>query len=167
MKQKDLAKLEELARQAADISGVELVEVEYIVARGAPVLRVFIDKEEGVSIDDCVRVSRAMGDALDTEDPLPLSYRLEVSSPGVDRPLKGEKDYKRFAGSPALFVLRRALGGRSTVAGVIGKCADGVVHVRGDSGDEMTLRFENIARARLNVDPWEMAKMKGKKDHAG
>lgn len=167
MRKKDLARLEELARRAADTSGVELVGVEYVAVRGGPVLRVSIDTEGGVGIDDCVRVSRAMEDVLDTEDPLPFSYRLEVSSPGVDRPLKGENDYRRFAGSPAVFVLRRAQEGRSKVAGVIGECADGALRVRVDSGGEMILRFEDIARARLNVDPWEMAKMKGKKDHAG
>ncbi len=167
LKKKDLAKLEELAGQAAALCGVDLVDLEYVAARGAPVLRLYIDRDGGVTIDDCARVSRAMGDAMDTEDPLPFSYKLEVSSPGVDKALKGERDFKRYSGRPALFVLRRAHMGRGTIAGVIGGCENGTVLVRSDSGEEISIRLNDIARARLDVDPWEMVKMKRKKGHAG
>jgi ribosome maturation factor RimP len=167
LKEKDLAKLEELARQAATLCGVDLVDVEYGAERGGPVLRLYIDRDGGVTIDDCARVSRAMGDAMDTEDPLPSSYRLEVSSPGVDKALKGERDFRRYSGRPALFVLKRPHKGQATIGGVIGGCEEGAVLVRSKSGEEIRIRFDEIARARLDVDPWEMAKMKGKKGHAG
>jgi ribosome maturation factor RimP len=167
LKEKDLAKLEELARQAATLSGVDLVDLEYGSERGGPVLRLYIDRDGGVTIDDCARVSRAMGDAMDTEDPLPFSYRLEVSSPGVDKALKGERDFRRYSGSRALFVLRGARDGRATIGGVIVGCEEGAVLVRSKSGEEIRIEFDEIARARLDVDPWEMAKMKGKKGHAG
>jgi ribosome maturation factor RimP len=167
LKEKDLAKLEELAHQAATLSGVDLVDVEYGAERGGPVLRLYIDKDGGVTIDDCARVSRAMGDALDTEDPLPFSYRLEVSSPGVDKALKGERDFRRYSGRSAMFVLKRARDGQSAIGGVIIGCEQGAVLVRPKSGEDISIGFDEIARARLDDSPWEMAKMKGKKGHAG
>lgn len=167
MKRERLDRVRELARQAAALCGVDLVDMEYKPSRGNPVLRLYIDVEGGVSLEDCTRVSRAMADALDTEDPIPSSYRLEVSSPGVDKALRTAADFGRYIGFPALLVLRHPHEGRSTVTGTLSGCDGESVLLREDSGEESSFRLENIARARLNIDPWEKAKMKGKKRHAG
>lgn len=167
MKREYLDRVEELAREAAALCGVELVDVEYKTARDNPVLRLYIDKTGGVLVEDCARVSRAMGDALDTEDPIPSRYRLEVSSPGVDKALKGLKDFERYRGFPVQMVLRRPYEGQSVVCGKIAACGGDSVGLLIESGTEISFRLEDIARARLDVDPWEMAKMKRKKKHAG
>jgi len=162
-----LALVEELARRAVADSGFELVDLEYSPARGNSVLRLFIDKEGGITLDDCAKVSRAVGDALETEDPMPGSYRLEVSSPGVNRALRSERDFARYKGEPARVVLRRPVRGQRTVSGTIKWCEDGVVMLKSSSAEDFRVELDDIARAMLDVDPWERAKSKGKKKHAG
>jgi ribosome maturation factor RimP len=166
LKKEHLDRVRELALQAAALCGAELVELEYKPGSGDPVLRLYIDKPGGVSVGDCTQVSRAMADALDTEDPIPSSYRLEVSSPGVDKALKTAEDFERYKEFPALLVLKRPNKGRSTVSGIVEGCDGESVALRLDSGEER-FRLEEIARARLNIDPWEMAKTKRKNKHAG
>jgi ribosome maturation factor RimP len=167
-----MAAVEALARKAASDSGVELVDLEYGPAPGGPVLRLFIDKEGGITVGDCTRVSRAIGDALEIDDPIPGSYRLEVSSPGVNRPLKNESDFARFEGSPAQVVLRTPVQGHRTIGGIIQGCEGGTLTLKTASA-ELQVEIGNIARARLDVDPWERAKAKaktkakGKRGHAG
>jgi ribosome maturation factor RimP len=167
MRKRFLAEVEDLARRAVADSGFELVDLEYSPARGNSVLRLFIDKEGGITLDDCAKVSRAVGDVLETEDLIPGSYRLEVSSPGVNRALRSERDFARYKGEPARVVLRRPVQGHRTVSGTIEWCEDGVVALRSSSAEDLTVELENIARARLDVDPWERAKSKGKNKHAG
>ena len=82
-----------LVEQSIEDMGFELVDVEYLSVHGKWVLRLYIDKEGGVTIDDCARVSREMGDLIDVKEIIIHEYILEVSSPGVDRPLKKEKDF--------------------------------------------------------------------------
>jgi ribosome maturation factor RimP len=162
-----LARVEELARQAAEEAGVELVDLEYSPARGHAVLRLYIDKDGGITVGDCTRVSRAVGDALDTEDPIPGSYKLEVSSPGVDMALRNERHFVRYRGRPVQLVLRRPVQGLKMVAGVIESCNGGTVKLRSASAGELVVEMDNIARGRLDIDPWERAKASGKKEHAG
>jgi ribosome maturation factor RimP len=162
-----LGRVKDLARQAAALCGVELVDVEYTPARANPVLRLYVEKPGGVSVGDCTKVSRAMADVLDTEDLIPSSYRLEVSSPGMDKALKTAGDFERYSGFPARIVLRRPFDGQSTVSGTITGCRGGSVSLRFESGEEASFELDDIARARLDIDPWEKAKMKGKKKHAG
>lgn len=77
---------------------LELVDVEYVKEAGQYILRVYVDKPEGITLDDCQEVSSQLSDLLDEKDPIPGSYTLEVSSPGIDRPLKKDVDFERFAG---------------------------------------------------------------------
>ncbi len=77
---------------------LELVDVEYLKEGGQYILRVYIDRDEGVTLDDCQNVSARLSDLLDEQDPIPGTYTLEVSSPGIDRPLKKDPDFVRFAG---------------------------------------------------------------------
>jgi len=127
--------------------GYELVDVERS-PRGR-VLRVFIDKPEkmrGVDIDDCALVSNQLSRVLTVEN---IDYdRLEVSSPGIDRPLKKEADFERFAGSEITLKLRLPLNGRRNFSGLLHGVLDGKVRVLTDAG-EMVFDLFNIDRARL------------------
>ena len=93
--------IEELVTPITEENRLELVDVEYKKEGKNWFLRIFIDKEGGVTVDDCTRVSREIEDLIDVEEVVPTSYVLEVSSPGLDRPLKKEKDFLRFKGKRA------------------------------------------------------------------
>ncbi|MFL5361833.1 MAG: Imm1 family immunity protein [Myxococcales bacterium] len=97
-KEEILEKVRNIAAPLAAAEGLELVDVEFAGAGGHPTLRLYIDKAGGVSLDDCTHVSRALSAALDVEDPIQGSYELEVSSPGLDRPLRTAEHFARFAG---------------------------------------------------------------------
>ena len=108
-----------LAQPAVEEAGCELWDVEYVREAGAWFLRVYIDKEGGVDILDCERVSRAVSDLLDEADPIEGSYTFEVSSAGAERPLKRPSDYERFMGSPVTVKLYKARSGRKEFAGYL------------------------------------------------
>ena len=91
-------KLREIAEPVLEALGYELVDVEYATGSGTAVARFFIDKEGGVDVEDCARASRELDPVLDVEDVIGSSYNLEVSSPGVNRPLRRKQDFERFAG---------------------------------------------------------------------
>jgi len=93
-----LEKIESLLRPLLDDFGLELVDLEYLREGRGWALRIFIDKPGGVTLDDCAELSREFSAVLEVEDPIETSYRLEVSSPGLDRPLKRAEDFQRFAG---------------------------------------------------------------------
>lgn len=129
--------------------GFELVLVEYI-PRGA-VLRLFIDRDGGVSIDDCARVSQIVGDLLDAEgisDRIPGRYHLEVSSPGLDRPLVKPRDYTRFVGQQVNVTTREPLAGRRNFKGTLAAAADKQIQVVID-GVTHAISYDDIARAKL------------------
>lgn len=91
-------RLDEFVRQSCSETGVELVECDLFQAGNRKILRIFIDRATGVSIDDCAKVSRSLGARLDLEDLIPSAYNIEVSSPGLDRPLKTTRDFERNLG---------------------------------------------------------------------
>ena len=112
---------------AGTASGLEIFDVRFRREAGGMVLRVQIDRpgpaitaEECVSVDDCARVSRELSAALDVEDVIPTAYTLEVSSPGLDRPLRHADDYRRFAGRRAKLVMREAVDGQTFFKGRLG-----------------------------------------------
>ena len=109
----------ELARPYVEQAGCTLWDVEYIKEAGEWFLRVYLDKEGGVSIDDCEAVSRPLSDALDQADPIEGSYTLEVGSAGAERALKRPSDFQQFLGSPVLVKLYRAREGRKEFAGYL------------------------------------------------
>jgi ribosome maturation factor RimP len=123
--------------------GYELVDCE---RSGRGLLRVFIDKPEGISVDDCQVVSNQLTRLFLVEN---VDYdRLEVSSPGLDRSLKKEVDFVRFAGEKAQLKLRMALAGRKNFVGVIGKVSDGVLQLDVD-GNQVAIELSNLDKARL------------------
>ena len=115
-----MAKITELTAKLAlpvvEEAGCELWDVEYVREAGSWFLRIYIDKEGGVDILDCEKISRALSDLLDEADPIEGSYTLEVSSAGAERPLKRPGDFQRFMGSPVAVKLYKAQGGRKEFA---------------------------------------------------
>jgi len=148
-----------IAERVARSHGLEVWDV---VSRREPygqVVRVFIDRpgpaatpEESVSIEDCEHVSREIGTILDVEDPLPFAYTLEVSSPGLDRPLRGEDDYRRFAGRLAKVVVREAVDNQKAFEGRLRGVEAGDVLLEGPRGRMHRLPMRLIARGRLEVE---------------
>ena len=123
--------------------GYELVDFE---RSGRGMLRVFIDKPGGISVDDCQVVSNQLTRLFPVEN---IDYeRLEVSSPGLDRPLKKEADFLRFAGEKAQLKLRMPLAGRKNFAGVIGVLSDGILQLNVD-GSQVSIELSNVDKARL------------------
>ena len=123
--------------------GYELVDFE---RSGRGMLRVFIDKPGGISVDDCQAVSNQLTRLFPVEN---IDYeRLEVSSPGLDRPLKKEADFVRFAGEKAQLKLRMPLAGRKNFVGVIGGLSDGILQLDVD-GSQVAIELSNVDKARL------------------
>src|SRR5262245_14796821 len=145
-----IPRIEEVIEPVLRDHGVELVDVEWRGHAHRGVLRVAIDKPGGVGIADCERVSRELGDVLDTDDVIPGHYDLEVSSPGLDRPLRTEREYRWAVGKPVRCWLtdgREVRGRLSEVDGVR-------LVVTGDSGTQDVPRAV-VRRARLEPDvPW-------------
>ena len=141
----------ELAAPVVAEQGCELRDVEYVKEAGTWYLRLYIDKEGGVNINDCEAISRRVSDLLDEVDPIEGSYTFEVSSAGAERPLKRPSDFERFMGSPITVRLYKNKNGRKEFAGTLAGYEDGAVLLT--VGSE-TLRFEKaeIALVRLRVD---------------
>lgn len=130
--------------------GYELIDVEWSSAGKSAVLRAYIDRTDGsgVGLDDCERASRAIGAVLDAEDPIGHEYRLEVSSPGFDRPLRKASHFARFAGSEARIELAEPIEGRRRFRGRLGGVDDGNVTIEVDRR-EWKLPLAGISKARL------------------
>ncbi len=142
------AVVREVAESIADTRQLELVDVEYVKEPSGYFLRVFIDKEGGVGLDDCQGMSERLSERLDEIDPIPGSYSLEVSSPGLDRPLKRRSDYERYVGELVHIKTYAPVDGRKNWQGkLLGHTSD---HVELEvDGNRVTLPFQSIARARL------------------
>ncbi len=139
-----------LLEPVVDGLGYELVDVEWGSAGSRSVVRVYIDRTDGgsVGLDDCERVSRAIGAVLEAEDPIGHEYSLEVSSPGFDRPLRTAAHFARFAGSEARIELARPLEGRRRFRGRLGAVENGQVTIEVDR-KEWKLPLAGISKARL------------------
>ena len=141
----------ELARPIVEEQGCELWDVEYVREGSEYFLRLYIDKEGGVDIDDCEAISRAMDPILDEKDPVPGSYHFEVCSAGLERALKRPGDFERFMGSPITVKLYRPYNGLKELPCVLWGYEDGKLTV--ESGKE-TITFEKsqVALVRLRVE---------------
>jgi len=128
--------------------GYELVGVEYFPQRTGAMLRVYIDSPDGITVDDCERVSHQVSGVLDVEDPVRGGYTLEVSSPGVDRPLYTPEHFSRFAGERVRVRLDVPVQGRRNITGILKGFSDGKVIVLED-GEERRLPLEAIGKAKL------------------
>jgi ribosome maturation factor RimP len=133
--------------------GMDLLGIEYAASGGSALLRLYIDvADRPVNVDDCEAVSREVSAVLDVEDPIASNYTLEVSSPGIDRPLFTLAHFARFAGEQAKVALRLPQDGRRRVQGTIARAADGKVVLQLDKGEEFIVAIDNIDKARLVPD---------------
>jgi ribosome maturation factor RimP len=152
MKREDvISRIEAVAEQVAKPQNIEIVEVELKGSGRSHLLRIYIDKPEGVTHADCEFISRGMSDVLDAEDPLPGSYELEVSSPGVERKLGKWKDWERFAGKKVKVTLREPAELKH-FDGLIVRAEDSTVTVELAGGKQVTFPFENVDRANLKFE---------------
>ena len=140
--------LEELAETLMISEGMELVDLEYRRQGPRWVLRLFIDKEGGVTVDDCANISRQLGDLLDAKDIVPQAYVLEVSTPGLNRPIKKKEDFRRFAGRKVELRLVSPLEGRRKIVGDLVGIENEKVIVTAAEG-RCSIALEDIDRANL------------------
>ena len=160
---KDLQDLWTLAEPYVRDAGFDLIEVQFAREQRGAVLRLFIDRPPGseqetlaqtlIGVDDCERVSRDVSAALDVADSISHTYLLEVSSPGLDRPLRRERDFARFVGESARVRLEAGVEGRRNFSGTIQAAKDGRVEIACD-GRSYELPIDDIVRANLIPD-WD------------
>ncbi|GMQ76751.1 MAG: ribosome maturation factor RimP [Gammaproteobacteria bacterium] len=141
-------RLNALIGPAVEGLGYEFVGVEYMPRRQQSLLRVYIDSGAGISLDDCARVSDQLSGLLDVENPIHGAYSLEVSSPGLDRPLFFERHFERFRGAKVRVKMGMPVAGRRNFKGTLDGCRDGDVILFQD-GEEHALPLEDISTARL------------------
>jgi len=131
--------------------GYELVEIEYQPSLKHGILRIYIDQERGIGLEDCKQVSEQVSALLDVEDPITGHYDLEVSSPGLDRPLRKIEDYQRFTGEIARIRLGMPIGGQRNFKGRLAGVEDDAVRLDCENG-QVTLPLASIEKARLVPD---------------
>ncbi|MDR9435415.1 MAG: ribosome maturation factor RimP [Thiohalophilus sp.] len=145
-------RLTTLIASAVQALGYELVGVEHQSQGKHTVVRVFIDSPEGITLEDCEQASHQISGVLDVEDPIRGQYNLEVSSPGLDRPLFTPEHYTRFIGEKARLRLRHAVDGRRKVAGRIESVDGNVVRIIDDAGEVYELNVDQVEKANLIPD---------------
>ncbi|MBS0379041.1 MAG: ribosome maturation factor RimP [Proteobacteria bacterium] len=128
--------------------GYELVDLEYSAHRGGAQVRLFIDRPEGVGLDDCEKVSREVSALFDAEDPIPSAYTLEVSSPGFDRVLRKREHFGRFVGSRVFVELKEPRAGRRRYTGTLLTVDEGGIALEVDR-EHVAMTFAEIGKARL------------------
>lgn len=143
---------EELITPILDRMNFELVDVEYVKEGGTWYLRAYIDKEGCITVNDCEAVAREMNEILDREDFVEDSYVFEVSSPGLGRPLKKEKDYIRSMGKEVEIRTYRAINREKEFYGILSAYDENTVTIKTEDGTEMTFEKSDIALIRLAFD---------------
>jgi ribosome maturation factor RimP len=144
-------KIQRLVRPIVEAEEMELVDVEYKKGSNS-VLRIFIDKPEGVNVSDCTKISTQVGAFLDIEDLIENNYVLEVSSPGLDRPLKNKADYDRNKGKLIKVSLYAPLEGKKTFIGRIISADDQKVILKEKSDKVIDIPFAAIAKGKLKIE---------------
>ena len=139
-----------LAQPVAESQGIEIWDVEFVKEAGTRFLRIYIDKAEGVSIQDCESFSRALDPILDEADPIPESYTFEVSSAGAERVLKRPGDFERFLGSDVCVKLYQPIDGSKQFVGVLQGYEDGNVTIL-QNGNARTFDKSTVAQVRLHI----------------
>ena len=142
--------VENFAWPVLDDMGLELVEVQFRRESAGWLLRLFIDREDGVNVDDCASVSRQISAYLEVEDLIEHAYSLEVSSPGLERPLKKKEDFVRFTGRKARIKLKEPIDGQRVFFGLLGAVDENTISLLVD-GQQMKIDLDVVARARLSL----------------
>ena len=146
------AKAEELVLPLVEANNFELVDVEYVKEAGTWYLRIYIDKEGGININDCELVSRAFSEILDKEDPIEDAYILEVSSPGLGRPLKKDKDFQRNLGEEVEVRTYKAIDKCKEFVGILTDYQNGDVTIEMEDETTRTFAKADVALVRLTFD---------------
>jgi len=128
--------------------GYELVQLDYSAGRAHALVRVFVDRPDGVTLDDCARISRELSALLDVEDPIPSAYTLEVSSPGFDRVLRTQAHFGRFVGSRVFVELKEPRDGRRRYTGKLLTVDEAGIALEVDR-ERVRMAFDEIGKARL------------------
>ena len=144
-------KIEEFAEALLASMGLELVEVQFRREGHGWVLRLYIDKEGGVSLENCADVSREVSRFLDVEDLISHAYHLEVSSPGLERPLRSLADFQKFSGEKARVRLRESLDGQKVFIGTIGVATEEAISLNLESGGVVQFSIDQISKAKLSL----------------
>ena len=143
------------AREFADsllpAMGLELFDVQFRREGHGWVLRLVVDRKEGVTLDDCSRVSRETSDFLDVEDIIDYPYHLEVSSPGLERPLRTLEECRRHLGKKARIKLKEEVDSRRVIIGELQDVDNDEISVLSEEGDTHRLNWENVQKARLTI----------------
>ena len=141
-----------IAREAAAASGVEFVHAEIVGSKRNLTVRVYIDKPDGVTLEDCSIVSKRMETVLDADDFIPSAYLLEVSSPGLERELYNLADFSRFTGQRAKVKLANAVDGQKVVIGRIASVEDGEIVIEEKTRGMVRFPHSEVVKANLRVD---------------
>jgi ribosome maturation factor RimP len=144
-------KISELAGSVAEQQAVEVVDVELSGSSRKLLIRIFLDKEKGVTLDDCSHFSRALSALLDVEDPVPAAYILEVSSPGLDRPLKALKDFQRSIGKLVRIITKSRIEEQNVFTGRLAR-VEGESITLSFNDKEIEIPFDQISKARLEIE---------------
>lgn len=161
MKQLIDERIREIAARAADESKLELVHTQIVGASKNLTVRVFIDKQGGVTHEDCSAVSRQVGAVLDAEDFIPGNYTLEVSSPGLERELYSLKDFEKFSGSLAKVKTNTPIDGQKNFRGRIGSIENDEIIFEDKTRGTIRFPYSAVAKANLEIDLEEELKRHG------
>ncbi|MGL6174216.1 MAG: ribosome maturation factor RimP [Cellulosilyticaceae bacterium] len=129
----------------------ELVDLEFVKEGPNYYLRIYIDKEGGIAIDDCQKTSRAIEVVLDEKDPIEMPYMLEVSSPGLDRIIKKDKDFERFNGEVVDVKLYEAINKKKHIQGKLISKVEEVLTIRNEEGTDIEINMKNVVSVRLAI----------------
>lgn len=149
-----MAEIEDLEAQLLPVitdHGMELVDLEFLTERSGWVLRLFVDRPGGVTVEDCARLSRECAVVLDAENMIERSYRLEVSSPGIERRLRKREHFEQQIGSQVRVMFRGPADGRRQVTGTLTEVGEDGVAIEGHDGVTLRVPYGNIKRANLKV----------------
>ena len=151
MKKNIESTIEELVQPIVDAKNIEIVDIEYVKEAGQFYLRIYLEKEGGITLDDCAEVSRELNPILDEKDPIKDNYFLEVCSPGLDRPLKKDKDFERYKGRDVEIKLYKPMNGSKQFEGeLVGLTEDNNIKVIID-GEEVDFTRKEVALIRLAI----------------
>ena len=131
--------------------GLDLFDVQFRTETHGWVLRVFIDSAEGITLDQCADVSRELGQYIEVEEIIDHAYNLEVSSPGLERPLRSISEFRKYAGKKAKVKVHNAIDGVKTFEGVIGDVGDEVINMTLADGSSVQFTYDMLSKARLAI----------------
>ncbi len=147
-----VAKITEIAQRVGDPEGIEIVDLQLLGSGRGRILRIFIDRPQGVTHSDCEFISQQVGTILDVEDVLPDSYTLEVSSPGLERKLNKAKDFERFVGQKAKVVLREPVENQRSWEGKLAGFSEGIVALEPSAGKVIHFPLTQVEKANLKFE---------------